>query len=96
MQAQALGRSRGGSGNKIHNVIYALGLPVRFQLARGQQNDMAPACDFVRGTRAGQVLAGRAYNADSLHDIILTKAANRSYRRRHRKYQHGYDRAAYR
>jgi len=44
---------------------------VRFDLGPGQQNDMAPACDLVRGLRAGQIIADRAYDADSLHDIIL-------------------------
>jgi len=61
VQAQALGRSRGGFGTKIHAVVDALGLPVRFVLGPGQQNDMAPACDLIRGLSAQQVLADRAY-----------------------------------
>lgn len=36
-QAQALGRSRGGFRTKIHAVVDALGLPVRFMLGPGQQ-----------------------------------------------------------
>ena len=32
---------------------------------------MAVACDLVRGLPAGQVIADRAYDADSLHDVIL-------------------------
>ena len=85
-QAQALGRSRGGFGSKIHAVVDALGLPVRFHLGPGQQNDMAPACDLVRGLPAKQVLADRAYDADSLHDIILDQGGEPVIPpRRHRK-----------
>ncbi|XUP58122.1 IS5 family transposase [Allorhizobium sp. Av2] len=96
-QAQALGRSRGGFGCKIHAVVDALGLPVRFQLGPGQQNDMAPACDLVRGLPAQKVLADRAYDADHLHDVILEQGGEPVIPpRRHRKYQHAYDRIAYR
>lgn len=74
----------------------ALGLPVRFCLGPGQQNDMAPACDLVRGLPAKQVLADRAYDADSLHDIILDQGSEPVIPpRRHRKHQHAYDRIAY-
>jgi len=45
-------------------------LPIRFILGPGQQNDMAPACDLIRGIPADKVLADRAYDADSLHDLI--------------------------
>ena len=44
---------------------------MRFALGPGQQNDMAPACDLIRGLHGDKVLADRAYDADSLHDIIL-------------------------
>lgn len=95
-QAQALGRSRGGFGTKLHAVVDALGLPVRFALGPGQQNDMAPACDLIRGLRGQQVLADRAYDADSLHDVILDQGGEPVIPpRRHRKYQHRYDRIAY-
>ena len=61
VQAQALGRSRGGFGTKIHAVVDALGLPVRFVLGPGQQNDMAPACDLIDGLAAEHVIADKAY-----------------------------------
>ena len=88
-QAQALGRSRGGCGTKLHAVVDALGLPVRFALGPGQQSDMAPACDLIRGLHGPQVLADRAYDADSLHDVILDQGGEPVIPpRRHRKYQH--------
>ncbi len=83
-------------GTKIHAVVDALGLPIRFELDPGQQNDMAPACDLIRGLPAEQVLADRAYDADSLHDLILDQGGKPVIPpRRHRKYQHRYNRIAY-
>ncbi|WP_156953435.1 IS5 family transposase [Aquamicrobium defluvii] len=96
-EAQALGRSRGGFGTKLHAVVDALGLPVRFAIGPGQQNDMAPACQLIAGIASGNVMADRAYDADSLHEIILAEGGKPVIPpRRHRKYQHRYDRIAYR
>ena len=41
--AEALGRSRGGFGCKIHALTDALGLPVRFILTGGQAADITQA-----------------------------------------------------
>lgn len=51
----------------------ALGLPVRFALGPGQRNDMAPACDLIRGRRlpAHQVIADKAYDAGSPCELVL-------------------------
>lgn len=95
-ETQALGRSRGGFCTKLHAVVDALGLPVRFALGPGQQNDMAPACDLIDGLPGGQVLADRAYDADRLRDLILDQGGVPVIPpRRHRKYQHPYDLIAY-
>ena len=56
-EAQALGRSRGGFGTKLHAVVDALALPVRFELGPGQQNDMAPACQLIEGLGGEKVIA---------------------------------------
>jgi len=57
---------------------------------------MAPACGLIRGLPAEQVLADRAYDADSLHDLILDQGGEPVIPpRRHRKYQHPYDKIAY-
>jgi transposase len=57
---------------------------------------VAPACDLIRGIPAGKVLADRAYDADSLHDLIYEQGGEPVIPpRRHRKYQHRYDRIAY-
>ena len=70
---------------------------MRFALGPGQQNDMAPACDLIRDLAGQQVLADRAYDADSLHDVILDQGGTPVIPpRRHRNHQHLYDRIAYR
>lgn len=58
---------------------------------------MAPAHDLIRGITANRVLADRAYDADSLHDLVYAQGGEPVIPpRRHRKHQHGYDRIAYR
>ena len=69
---------------------------MRFELGPGQQNDMAPACRTGRRPAAGKLIADRAYDADSLHDLILDQGGEPVIPpRRHRKHQHRYDKIAY-
>ena len=57
---------------------------------------MAPAHDLIRGLDAKQVLADRAYDANSLYDLIHEQGGQPVIPpRRHRKHQHKYDRIAY-
>jgi hypothetical protein len=53
LDAQALGRSRGGFGTKPHVSVDALGLPVRFIAEPGQQNErqLAPPAFRLPGFR---------------------------------------------
>src|SRR5277367_5597909 len=69
--AQALGRSRGGFGTKLHVCVDTLGLPVRLALGPGQQNDMAPDCELIDGVVAEYVLADKAYDADRLYEKVI-------------------------
>lgn len=58
---------------------------------------MAPACQLVAGLASGKVMADRAYDADTLHETILAEGGEPVIPpRRHRRYQHRYDRTAYR
>tara|TARA_R110000782_G_scaffold270474_1_gene371599 strand:- start:1383 stop:1568 length:186 start_codon:yes stop_codon:yes gene_type:complete len=61
-----MGRSRGRFGTKIHAVVDTLGLPVRFDRGPGRQNDMALANELIDGLEDEQVLADKAYDANSL------------------------------
>ena len=57
---------------------------------------MAKAFDLVDGVKPSAVLADRAYDADRLMDAILDAGAEPVIPpRRHRKYQHAYDKALY-
>ena len=81
------GDPEASSALKIHAVVDALGLPIRFILGPGQQNAMAPARDLIRGILAVKVLADRAYDADSLHNLIYEQGGEPVITpRRHRKY----------
>ena len=69
---------------------------MRFILGPGQQNDMAPACELIDGLEAGQVLADKAYDADSLCEKIESQGGTAVIPpRRHRKQPREYDRIAY-
>ena len=57
---------------------------------------MAPACGLIEGLSADYVIADRAYDADRLHDLILEQGGEPVIPpRRHRKFQHSYDRISY-
>ena len=58
---------------------------------------MTPACGLITGLASGKVIADRAYDADSLHEAILDEGGEPVIPpRRHRRYQHAYDKIAYR
>src|SRR4051794_4974360 len=50
---QALGRSRGGFGTKIHIIVDALGNPVDFILTAGQEADVTQAEPLIDAHEAG-------------------------------------------
>jgi len=68
--AQALGRSRGGFGCKIHALTDALGLPVRFILTGGQAADITQAMPLMQNISTGALLADKGYDANTLLDWL--------------------------
>ena len=69
--AEALGRSRGGFGCKIHALTDALGLPVRFILTGGQAADITQAIPLMKDIGStGALLADKAYDANDLLDWL--------------------------
>lgn len=54
---EALGRSRGGFGSKIHMLTDALGLPIRFILTLGQAADITQAIPLMAEIATSAVLA---------------------------------------
>ena len=61
---EALGRSRGGFGCKVHVLTDALGLPVRFILTGGQTADITQAIPLMEGVRTSALLADKGYDAN--------------------------------
>ena len=59
--AEALGRSRGGFGCKIHALTDALGLPVRFILTGGQAADITQATPLMQGISTSALLTDKGY-----------------------------------
>lgn len=66
--------------------------PLRLIGGPGQENDMKKAYVLIDGYRPDYVLADRAYDADGLMDPILDAGAEPVIPpRRHRRFQHKYD-----
>jgi len=63
--AQALGRSRGGFGTKIHVLVDALGNPLKFLLTSGAAGDNPQAIPLLADIQTEEVLADRGYDADA-------------------------------
>ena len=57
---------------------------------------MAPACDLIAGLAAEYAIADKAYDADRLYQKAINQGGDPVVPpRRHRKRQHGYDKALY-
>jgi len=62
---QALGRSRGGFGCKIHAAVDGLGLPIKFILTGGHAADISQAIPLMTGINTSACLADKGYDADA-------------------------------
>jgi transposase len=70
---QALGRSRGGFGIKIHAAVSGLGLPARLTLSPGQDADITHADGLLDGFAPAVVIADKGYDEQALVDAIEAK-----------------------
>lgn len=86
---EALGRSRGGFGCKIHAAVDALGLPLKSILTGGQEADINQAIPLMTGVSAQSCLADKGYDSDPFlvwlkdHHIeaVIPPKANRKEKR---------------
>ena len=86
---EALGRSRGGFGCKIHAAVDGLGLPLKFILSGGQAADIGQTIPLMEGLSAHACLADKGYDADEFlawlqaHEIkaVIPPKANRKAQR---------------
>ncbi|MCH8092729.1 MAG: IS5 family transposase [Proteobacteria bacterium] len=94
----AIGRSRGGLSTKIHAVVDARGLPVRFVLTPGQASDKAAVPALIEGLRpARDVVADRGYDARAILELLAEHGSRPHIpTQRNRKVQRSVDPAIYR
>lgn len=71
---QALGRSRGGLGTKIHTTV-ALGNPLRRILTGGEVADVTQATALIEGFDAQTVVADKGYDDANRSSDLLTQPA---------------------
>ena len=60
---QALGRSRGGFGTKVHAAVNGLGLPVKLVLTPGPAADVTQAETLITDVPFAVVIADRGYDS---------------------------------
>jgi transposase len=75
-EAQAIGKSRGGTTSKIHLVVDAYGLPIDFEITGGEVNDCVVAPELVaRIPAATAVVADKGYDSETLREQITGKGS---------------------
>jgi transposase len=72
---QALGRSRGGFGTKIHGGFNGLGHPVELTLTAGQASDIGQAETLLADHEPEAVIADKGYDSDAFVEVIQTRGA---------------------
>ena len=72
---QALGRSRGGFGTKIHGSFGPLGHPVELTLTAAQESDIRQAEGLLGGHRPEAVIADRGYDSRAFVAMIEARGA---------------------
>ena len=63
---QALGRSRGGFGTKIHAIVNGLGLPVKLTLTPGQAADVTEGKSLIQGLQLEEVIGDKGYDSKKM------------------------------
>ena len=72
---QALGRSRGGFGTKIHLAVDSLGNPLEVHLSPGQDADCTHAETLLSDHQPEAVLADKGYDTNKLVETIEARGA---------------------
>jgi transposase len=72
---QALGRSRGGFGTKIHGAVNGLGLPVKILLTGGQESDIGQGENLIEDADCDAVIGDKGYDSKKFAQAIEAKGA---------------------
>src|SRR5947209_11468338 len=73
---QALGRSRGGFGTKLHIAVEGLGNPVEFIPTGGQEADINQGKALIGGHDAKAVIADKGYDGDDFVEAIVATGSD--------------------
>jgi transposase len=74
-QAEALGRSRGGLGTKIHVACDGYGKPVKILLTPGQTHDVTQGPQLIQESDADKISADKGYDSDEFIAEIESRDA---------------------
>ena len=95
-EEQALGRSRGGFGTKIHGGVSGLGLPVKLVLTPGQEADVTQATALIDNIPIEVVIGDKGYDSRAVVEAIEAQGAEAVIpSRKNCKVQRVYDRDRY-
>jgi len=72
---QALGRSRGGFGTKIHGAVSGLGLPAKLILTAGQAADVTQTQTLIEGAPIEVVIADKGYDSRAVVEAVEDRGA---------------------
>jgi transposase len=72
---QALGRSRGGFGTKIHGSFNGLGHPVELTLTPGQASDIGQATELLADHEPDVVIGDKGYDGNAFVEAIEVRGA---------------------
>ena len=93
---QALGRSRGGFGTKLHIAVDGLGNPVEFILTGGQEADINQGEALIKGHDAKAVIADKGYDGNDFVAAIEASGAEAVIPpKKNRKFKRDYDKHLY-
>ncbi|MGZ5027594.1 MAG: transposase [Methylobacter sp.] len=67
---EALGRSKGCFGCKIHALCDALGMPIKYILTGGQEAECKQAIPLHENVKASAVLADKAYDTNEVEGLV--------------------------
>ena len=93
---QALGRSRGGFGTKIHLAVASLGHPVSIEWSPGQDAEVTPAEKLLGDHQPEAVVGDQGYDSEALVAAVERRGAEAVMPpKRNRVNPRGYDEVVY-
>ncbi|HBO6068059.1 TPA: IS5 family transposase [Pseudomonas aeruginosa] len=73
---EAIGKSRAGNTSKIHLVVDACGLPLAFEITRGQINDCTQVSSLIaKAPEAESIIADKGYDSEAIREQIVQQGA---------------------